>query len=343
MFCLLAWCATTALAHPSHRARLTALLRQSTPAAAPALAGTWVFVAPARGYNDTGAGRRLRRFTGDRWYVAQLGFSSDDVSFLYGGHYTLAEGTYTETVDYATANLSVFVHRTFAYQIELNDTTLTLSDPGGGGESRNGAADGVWQRRPIAAVDRRSPPLGPEATAAVLHEVELVQQSLSTPPQNLAAAYLSNHNRLVLLAAFSSDTHVTLAFGGVPVTPSNVDQFRADYQHREDVYAAELQRRGVPQITGRYRLEIVQPCQDAHAPVTLAITQKGVAIEGRGVAPDTAYQISGVAAGGTLTLGHGDFDPDTYSYGLVGGGRRIELASFSGAGCKLALTRLQRP
>jgi hypothetical protein len=129
-----------------------------------ALAGTWVFVSPLTGRNETGAGRRIRCFGSNSWYVAQLAPASDQVLFLFGGHYALDGHTDTETVDYATPELSAFVHQTFTYAVRLEDRTLTL-DGRNEGKPVSGAADGVWEQRPIAP--------------AALHEIEVVEQMLS--------------------------------------------------------------------------------------------------------------------------------------------------------------------
>jgi len=145
----------------AHRESSTAVPQRRSPTA---LAGTWVFVSAVTGRNDTGAGRRIRCFDSNSWYVAQLAPSSDQVLFLIGGHYALDAHTDTETVDYATPNLSAFVHQTFTYAVRLEDRTLTL-DGRNEGKLVSGAADGVWQQRPIAP--------------AALHEIEVVEQVLS--------------------------------------------------------------------------------------------------------------------------------------------------------------------
>jgi hypothetical protein len=145
----------------AHREFSTVVPQGRPPAA---LAGTWVFVSPVTGRNETGAGRRIRCFGSNSWYVAQLAPASDQVLFLFGGHYALDARTDTETVDYATPNLSAFLHQTFTYTVRLDDGTLTL-DGRNGDKPVSGAADGVWQQRPIAP--------------AALHEIEVVEQVLS--------------------------------------------------------------------------------------------------------------------------------------------------------------------
>jgi len=127
---------------------------------------------------------------------------------------------------------------------------------------------------------------------------------------------------------------------GVQVTPANREELRAEYQHRQDVYKAEIQRRAVPQVAGQYRFEIVQPCPGTIVePLLVDLIQEGFEIDIRRGPSAADHLVSGVVTAQTLTLGDGDFSPDTYSFGTIGATGRIELRTFSGSGCTMALTR----
>jgi len=52
----------------------------------------------------------------------------------------------------------------------------------------------------------------------------------------------------------------------------------------------------------------------------------------------TEKLLPGVAAGGVLTMGEGDFDPDQYIFGAIEPAK-ILLKPFSGRGCGFLLTR----
>jgi hypothetical protein len=215
------------------------------------------------------------------------------------------------------------------------------------------AAGPVWVRSEVREITGGTPngPEGPPTvrTAAFVAEdagAKLLQQAQSAAPQNLAAAYLSNRNRLDLLAAFGASARPNLKvfIGSVQVTPSNAQQLRTEFQEREDIYAAEIRHRGVPQVAGRYRFEVVQPCGDkGAAPLIVNLVQTDFAIDVRDDTPAAAHRTSGVATAGTLTSGEGDFSPDTYSFGTISDTGPIEMRSFSDRGCSATLTRVQAP
>jgi hypothetical protein len=81
------------------------------------------------------------------------------------------------------------------------------------------------------------------------------------------------------------------------------------------------------------------PCQDTPGDVTdVDLKQTGFEIDLRLTAAPTDRLLSGVAAGGVLTAGVGDFNPDEYVFGPIGPAK-ILLQTFSGRGCGILLTR----
>lgn len=172
-----------------------------------------------------------------------------------------------------------------------------------------------------------------------------VRRALGTmPPQFLATVYLMTRSRLALLARAERDTAAAAAviLDGEVVTRANVDRLRGRLQQREQAYAAELQRRGVPQVAGAYRLEANRTCEGAPPAATVTLAQDGFNVAVRRDTADGELVISGVAAGGILTLGSGDFTPDTYMFGPLDAPARIELRSFAGMGCPMTLTRIEK-
>jgi hypothetical protein len=178
-------------------------------------------------------------------------------------------------------------------------------------------------------------------SARVPAEVETLQQAVSAEPQNLAAAYLGNHHRLELLARLGPGASgANLLFGGARVTSANAEQFRREFQQREDVYAAEIRRRGVPKVGGSYRMDLSQPCPgESPDPVFVELLQDDFKVRVRRSGAVAGDLVTGVATAATLTLGAGDYDPNTYSFGVIGNDGRIPLRTFGGVGCTMVLTR----
>src|SRR4029434_408264 len=132
-------------------------------------------------------------------------------------------------------------------------------------------------------------------------------------------------------------SNVNVFLGGEKVTPENVEKVRSEFQHREDAYVAELKRRGTAQIAGSYRLSSVAPCSDP--PMDLDLKQDGFAVEIKKPGATGEHLLSGVVVDGLLTVGEGDFSPDTYAFGKIAPDGHIDLKAFSGQGCAMVLTR----
>jgi hypothetical protein len=198
----------------------------------------------------------------------------------------------------------------------------------------------------FVATDAERPRAGSTPSAPAPSAADTMRAIAATAPENLAAAFLTNRNRLELLDAFDPDSNskVTLVFGGEVVTRANVAQMRARFQERQQAYAAEIKRRGVPQVAGKYRFEEAESCRSAtSSPIVVYLVQSGFSIDMRRDTADGAHLNSGVATGGTLTLGHGDFSPDLYAYGSIEATGRVVLRRFAAAGCPVVMTPVLEP
>ena len=321
-------------ARAPHAAVQTAGTQVVTPST---LQGTWVYVSssPAARQDKRFAGRRIRMYTTQDWFVAQVD-SQGSASFLYGGHYEISAATLIETVDYASPAASVMLTTKISFKLRFDKDTMTMSGRHELTNPVDGAFDEIWQRHPATAGERAPGTLTSEEHADVL----LSQQALSATVQNLSAAFLGNHNRLEMLALYSKGQmgNANIFFGSEQVTASNAKQLTSRYQHRQDVYADELRRRGTPKVDGRYSLAEA-PCPASSTDtVDVDLKQDGFEIKMMKAGSATETLLPGVAAGSVLTLGEGDFDPDQYVFGTIGPAT-ILLKPFSGQGCGIVLTR----
>lgn len=315
---------------------------QTVPSvSAQALAGFWVQVAAVGGKPVDGTAHRLRGFTDHEWYYVQSSPAKNTVDFLFGGTNAMSATGYAETVTYASPNAASMVPRVTTFQLKIDGDTLSIT----GRHAFTGSADTdsteVWRRIPLAAAraadDGKFMP-----SEAELAEIQLAQQVYSAPPQNLAGAYLNNHDRLAMLAEYAKGAlggNVNVFLGGEKVTKENIDKSRTEFQHREDLYSAELKRRGTPQVGGPYRLTSGPPC-DATA-MDVVIKQEGFAVELKKAGEAGDHLLSGAVVAGVLTVGDGDFSADTYGFGKIGDDGRIEIMAFSGRGCASILTRVR--
>lgn len=312
----------------------------STPTFTPAtLQGTWVYVSssPAAREDKRFAGRRIRLYTTQGWFVAQVDPQNGRASFLYGGHYELSGSTITEIVDYASMAASVMLNTRATFTIKSEKDTMTLSGKHELTNPADGAFDENWQRHPETAGNREPGTLTTQEVADIM----LLQAALSAPVQDLAASFLGNHNRLEMLALYSKGQmgNANIFFGAEQVTASNASQLTSRYQHRQDVYSDELRRRGTPKVEGRYTLTESAPCPSTPADaVDVDLKQDGFEIKMMKAGSLTDKLLSGVVADRVLTMGDGDFDPDQYVFGAIGPAS-ILLKPFSGQGCGISLTR----
>ena len=305
----------------------------------PQLAGLWVLTS-----DPVVAGRkveepvhRVRAFTNTEWYYAQSSPAKNSVDFLYGGTYRVG-GLYRQDVAYVSAGAMEMLTHSDVFQIKLDGDTLTITGKHGLTGSSSTDSTEVWRRVPASG-------LSAEEQARVMpseaerKEIGLLQGALSASPQNLAGAYLNNHDRLATIAMVQKGDlkNVNLFIGTEKVTPENAAKLAAEFQHREDVYVAEAKRRGTMPIGGSYRLTTAAPCTDP--PVDLELKQDGFAIEIRKPGATGEHVLSGAVVHGVLTVGDGDFSADTYAFGKIGADGTIELKAFSGQGCSMTLTK----
>ena len=123
------------------------------------------------------------------------------------------------------------------------------------------------------------------------------------------------------------------------MTKSNVKQLTERFQQRQDIYSAELKRRGTQTLEGRYTLG-EEPCPNPSPDsVEVDLKQSGFEIDITKAGPSGEHLFSAVAAGGILVMGDGDYDPDMYSFGKIEP-TRIVLRPFSNRStCGILLTR----
>jgi hypothetical protein len=92
------------------------------------LVGRWVLTASANPGNPSGINMRIKTFTEDGWLIEQT-TAGGTVVFRHGGHYTLRGGAYTETVEFANANTTNLIGRTFTATLNLTADQFTQSAP----------------------------------------------------------------------------------------------------------------------------------------------------------------------------------------------------------------------
>ena len=117
------------------------------------LLGTWVLVgAPGSVGEAPVVGGRLKAVTEGHWSLTQADPVSGTTVFHHGGTWTLKDGVYAETVDYANESTSPMIHHTFKFKMKLDGDILTLTGIGNPWKE-------VWKRVKSDTVQ----PLKPEA------------------------------------------------------------------------------------------------------------------------------------------------------------------------------------
>jgi len=91
------------------------------------LIGTWVCVGTPGEFGEApAAGGRLKVVTDNKWSLTQTDAKTGATNFHHGGTWALKGDEYAETVEYANANTSNLINRTFKFNVKVEGDTLTL-------------------------------------------------------------------------------------------------------------------------------------------------------------------------------------------------------------------------
>lgn len=91
------------------------------------LIGTWICVGtPGEAGDAPAAGGRLKVVTENKWSLTQTDAKTGGTNFYNGGTWALKGDEYAETVEYANANTTNLINRTFKFNVEVEGDTLTL-------------------------------------------------------------------------------------------------------------------------------------------------------------------------------------------------------------------------
>jgi len=91
------------------------------------LIGTWVWAGtPGEVGEAPAAGGRRKVVTENKWSLTQTDAKTGATNFHHGGTWALKGDEYAETVEYANANTSNLINRTFKFNVKVEGDTLTL-------------------------------------------------------------------------------------------------------------------------------------------------------------------------------------------------------------------------
>jgi beta-lactamase regulating signal transducer with metallopeptidase domain len=91
------------------------------------LIGTWVWAGtPGEVGEPPAAGGRRKVVTENKWSLTQTDAKTGATNYYHGGTWSLKGDDYAETVEYANANTTNLINRTFKFNVKVEGDTLTL-------------------------------------------------------------------------------------------------------------------------------------------------------------------------------------------------------------------------
>lgn len=102
-------------------------------------------------------------------------------------------------------------------------------------------------------------PLSPAAVADKQIDEELSQKALEIPPEDLGAAFLANQTMIELIELATRGIRIHTPDG--VIDEKTASEKRAEFERRQEIYAAAILQRGFQDFSGKYSLaSVTQAC-----------------------------------------------------------------------------------